>query len=311
MSTSGDGTGSRPSVHLAPRGNDWLEQAVRDGGGRVVALADATALVWTSSDDPGGLAALLADHPAIDWVQLPWAGVDPYRSVFDHERRWTCAKGAYAEPVAEHALALLLGGLRGVVRYSRTDSWSTQFGTNLFGGQVTIVGGGEIAEALLKLLARFDARITVVRRRPQPMPGVAEVVGIDRLHDALPGADGVVLALAATPDTVGLIGERELDLMEPHAWLVNVARGVHVQTDALVAALANGTIGGAALDVTDPEPLPATHPLWSLANCVITPHTANTVEMAKPRLAGRVAENVRRYASGEPLMGSVDPDLGY
>ncbi|MCU1354529.1 MAG: D-isomer specific 2-hydroxyacid dehydrogenase NAD-binding, partial [Acidimicrobiales bacterium] len=88
-------------------------------------------------------------------------------------------------------------------------------------------------------------------------------------------------------------------------------RGVHVDTDALVAALDAGAIGGAALDVTDPEPLPADHPLWHNPRCVITPHTANTQAMARPLLASRVTDNVRRYAAGEPLVGVVDPELGY
>jgi phosphoglycerate dehydrogenase-like enzyme len=117
--------------------------------------------------------------------------------------------------------------------------------------------------------------------------------------------------LALTPDTEGIIGGDELRLMEPHAWLVNVARGRHVVTDDLVKALQAGEIGGAGLDVTEPEPLPEGHPLWSLPNCIITPHVGNTPEMAKPLLAERITANVRRWAHGEPLIGPVDPALGY
>ena len=95
--------------------------------------------------------------------------------------------------------------------------------------------------------------------------------------------------------------------MEPHAWLVNVAVGRHVVTDDLVKALQAGEIGGAGLDVTEPEPLPEGHPLWSLPNCIITPHVGNTPEMAKPLLAERITANVRRWAHGEPLIGPVDP----
>ena len=94
--------------------------------------------------------------------------------------------------------------------------------------------------------------------------------------------------------------------MEDHAWIVNVARGRHIITDHLVEALRSGAIGGAALDVTEPEPLPDDHPLWSLPNCIITPHVGNTPEMAKPLLAARVTENVRRYRKGEELLGLVD-----
>jgi phosphoglycerate dehydrogenase-like enzyme len=132
-----------------------------------------------------------------------------------------------------------------------------------------------------------------------------------RLAEALPGARAVVLTLALTPETKGLIGRTELAAMERDAWLVNVARGGLVDTGALLDALLSGRIGGAALDVTDPEPLPPGHPLFNLPNCLITPHTADTEEMTRPLLADRIAENVRRLAAGQELIGQVDPDLGY
>ena len=163
----------------------------------------------------------------------------------------------------------------------------------------------------MRLLQPWDCHITVVRRSVQDMDGVDEVLEADRYADALSGADLVVLALALTPDTEGLMGREEFALMEQHAWLVNVARGGHVVTDHLVEALQNGVIGGAALDVTDPEPLPEDHPLWSLPNCIITPHVGNTPEMAKPLLAERVTANVRRFAQDEPLIGLVDVESGY
>ena len=121
----------------------------------------------------------------------------------------------------------------------------------------------------------------------------------------------VVLALALTADTDGIISRDELELMEDHAWLVNVARGRHVVTADLVDALRDHVIGGAGLDVTEPEPLPADHPLWSVPNCIITPHVGNTPAMAVPLLAERITTNVRRYAHGEELIGPVHVDLGY
>lgn len=124
-------------------------------------------------------------------------------------------------------------------------------------------------------------------------------------------SDLVVLALALTPETEGVIDRAALGHMPKNAWLVNVARGKHVVTDDLVAALKQRSIGGAALDVTEPEPLPPDHPLWSLPNCIITPHTANTPEMAVPVLTRRITENVRRFANGEELVGLVDVDAGY
>jgi phosphoglycerate dehydrogenase-like enzyme len=176
---------------------------------------------------------------------------------------------------------------------------------------VTILGGGGITESLVRLLQPWHCNITVVRNRAEPMDGVDHVLEADRFADALPGADLVVLALALTPETEAMFSLDEFGLMEDHAWIVNVARGRHIVTDDLVEALRSGVIGGAALDVTDPEPLPSGHPLWTLPNCIITPHVGNTPEMAKPLLAQRVTENVRRFARGEELIGLVDIDAGY
>ena len=300
-----------PRITTAPAAAGWIDDAVRAGGGVVVAPEEATAVVWTHPDDPDGLRSLLAANPQVDWVQLPWAGIEPYLGLLHDGRTWTCAKGVYADPVAEHALALLLAGLRNLHAYSSASTWTAQAGRNLIGARVTLFGGGGIAEALIALLAPFHCELTVVRRRREPMPGVGCVLGPEDRAGALAGADAVVLALPLLPDTVGLIGPDELDAMEDHAWLVNVARGAHVQTDALVDALRDGRIGGAALDVTDPEPLPDGHPLWSLPNVLITPHTGNTKAMARPLLGARITENVRRYRAGEAFIGLVDPDLGY
>jgi phosphoglycerate dehydrogenase-like enzyme len=131
------------------------------------------------------------------------------------------------------------------------------------------------------------------------------------LTAALSDARVVFLALALTPATEHVIGTAQFAAMRPDSWLVNVARGRHVDTDALVTALREGQIAGAGLDVTDPEPLPDGHPLWELENCVITPHTADTLEMVMPLLARRITENVQRFAAGEPLVGLVDPTVGY
>jgi D-3-phosphoglycerate dehydrogenase len=121
----------------------------------------------------------------------------------------------------------------------------------------------------------------------------------------------LILALALTDETTGIIGAPELAALPDHAWLVNVARGGHVVTGDLVAALADGAIAGAALDVTDPEPLPDDHSLWSAPNCLITPHIANTPEMGVRLLEPFVAENVRRFCAGETLLAPVDVALGY
>jgi phosphoglycerate dehydrogenase-like enzyme len=229
----------------------------------------------------------------------------------DDAHVWACGKGVYAEPVAELALTLGLAGLRGLSTFSRAQSWEAPQGRNLLGARVTILGGGGIAVSLIRLLQPFGCHITVVRRRAEDLAGVDDVLDADRYADALPGADLVVVALALTPETEGLIGADELALMEDHSWLVNVARGRHVVTDDLVEALRDNVIGGAGLDVTDPEPLPDGHPLWTLPNCIITPHVGNTPEMAIPLLSERITTNVRRYADDEELIGLVDVEAGY
>ncbi len=302
------------AIAVGPRSaRRWLDDAVVAGGGTLVGPQEASGLVWTDPDDPHGLADLLQRHPDLEWVQLPWAGIEPYLdTVRAHaDRLWTCGKGVYAEPVAEHALALLLAGLRHLAAYARADRWTPQTGTNLLGARVTLLGGGGITESLLRLLGPFGCTTTVVRRQPQPMVGAAQVVGMEGLDDALTGAEAVIVALALTAETTGLLDRRRLELLAPHGWVVNVARGAHIVTDDLVAVLAAQRIGGAALDVTDPEPLPDGHPLWAEPRCLITPHTANTQAMAVPLLSERVRENVRRRIAGEALLGPVDPAAGY
>ncbi len=288
-----------------------LHEAVIAGGGEITDPGDAEAVIWAAHDAPDALRQLLADNPGIRWVQLPFAGIEPYVGVLDDDHTWTCGKGVYAEPVAEHALALTLGGMRGISRYARASSWSAPYGKNLLGAEVCILGGGEITRSLVRLLSPFGGSITVVRKRPDAIDGVDRVVGAGALHDVLGDADVVVLALALTPETHGIIDAAALSAMRDDAWLVNVARGRHVVTDDLVTALRNGEIGGAALDVTDPEPLDERHPLWGLDNVVITPHVGNTPEMGLELLARRITENVARYGRGEQLLGPVHLELGY
>ncbi|UDY34622.1 D-isomer specific 2-hydroxyacid dehydrogenase family protein [Dermatobacter hominis] len=306
-----------PRLAIEPEGiRGWLRGPVEAGGATVVPVDEADALLWAAPDDPDGLRRVLEDHgDHLRWVQLPWAGIEPYVDVLDRDRTWTCGKGVYAEPVAEMALALSLAGLRGLDRYARATTWREHgtIGTNLHRARLVVLGGGGITRSFLRMVAPFECRTTVVRRRPDgppPAPGV-DVIGDDGLHDAVVDADLVVLALALTPATTGIVDAALLERMGPRCHLVNVARGGHVVTDDLVAALRDGTIAGAGLDVTDPEPLPDGHPLWTLPNCTITPHVGNTPEMAVPLLSARITENVRRWAAGEPLVGLVDVDLGY
>ena len=303
----------RPRIAVEPE--CWRRPALVDaviaGGGQVTAPDEAEALVWAEPAAPELLPGVLENGPTIEWVQLPYAGIENLTHLLDRDHLWTCGKGVYAEPVAEHVLMLALAGLRGMGIYARARSWSPPEGRNLLGGRVTVLGGGGITESLVRLLGPWDCRVTVLRRHPEPMDGVDRVVGPECLHDALRDADVVVVALSLTPETSGIIDAAALDAMASHAWLINVGRGGHVVTDDLVEALAAGAIGGAALDVTEPEPLPDGHPLWDMENCIVTPHVGNTPEMGLKLLARRVTENVRRYIAGEELLGPVDVDLGY
>ena len=299
-------------VAVAPTPAAHVVEAVEQGGGTVVALTERPdALVWMAPDDADGLQAAVRSAPSLRWVQLPFAGVERFADVLDPSLTWACAKGVYADPVAEHALALTLAGLRSLPERARARSWGEQSATTLYGAEVVVLGAGGITSSLLELLAPFRCTTTVVRRSGEPVGGATRTVGTDRLDEVLGEALVVVLALALTEQTRHVIGAAQLRAMREDAWLVNVARGAHVDTGALVAALQEREVGGAALDVTDPEPLPDGHPLWDLPNCIVTPHTANPWQTAQPLLAQRITDNVRRDLAGEPLTGLVDLDAGY
>ena len=301
-----------PKIAVGPHGvADWACDAVRAGGGEVVEASEAEGLVWTDFDTTEQLIATLASNPKITWIQVPFSGVETYLPYIDGTRTWTSAKGVFGGAVAELALALLLAGMRHVGGYAREKHWSEDHGRTLFGARVTILGAGGIAQSLISMLQPFNCHITVVRNRQGELPGVDEVVTSSQLNASLSQTDAVVMALALTPETHGIMGKKQFEVMQSHAWLVNVGRGKQIVTDDLVWALNTGEIGGAALDVTDPEPLPTGHPLWSMPNCIITPHVGNTAEMVPPLLALRITENVRRFARGEQLIGIVDLAVGY
>ena len=286
-----------------------LVAAVEAAGAQVVAPDEATALVWADPQNPEAFPRLL--HAQIDWVQLPYAGIDPFLHMLDNDRIWTCGKGVYAQPVAEAALGMVLAGFRHLAAYARETTWTAPVGQNLHGANVVILGGGGITEELVPLLVPFGCHVTVLRRTPNAFPGADSTRTLADLHRVLPGADAVFIALALTPETQQVIGGAELALMKHTAWIVNVARGGHIDTAALVTALQDEAIGGAALDVTEPEPLPDGHPLWTLPNCLITPHVANTPEMGLELLARRVTSNVERYLADQQLLGPVNTKAGY
>lgn len=283
---------------------------MQDGGGVLTTdITRADAVIWTG-DDPGVLEEILLQSPA-SWVQLPSAGVDAYVTLMDDRRVWTCAKGCFSLPVAELALALLLGVRRSVVDYARRTKWSDRMGMSLEGARVVVLGGGGIGQHFCRMVAPFGCHVSVVSASGRPVDGADRSMSAADTPVALEGADAVVIACALTPATIGVLNAQTLSTLAPGATIVNVARGRHIVTDDLVAALQSGHIGGAGLDVTDPEPLPVGHALWNTPHVVITPHTGNTDAMIPGCVGPRVRDNVERFLSNASLLGIVDERAGY
>lgn len=300
-----------PVSHAAP-----FEEAVVAGGGQLVELGpDTRGIVYLSASKVQGLIDALEANPQVTWVQLPFAGIDNFaaklRPYAERGVVFTSAKGAYAEPVAEHALALTLALLREFPRRLAARTWEKSSGTSLYGRHVVIVGAGGIALELLELLKPFRVTTTIVRASDRPVAGADRTVTSDRFDEVLPEADVVILAAAATAETRGLINEQRLRAMKESSVLVNIARGPLVDPEALQAALEASWIAGAGIDVTSPEPLPDGHPLWTTPRLIITPHTADTPEMVQPLLQERVRRNVEAFASTGRFVGVADPVKGY
>lgn len=302
-----------PRIHLGPDYDSPLARGIERGGGALAPLADAEGLVWAAGPDT--FPVRLPD--AVRWVQLPSAGIERWLAagLIDERRVWTSAAGAYARNVAEHAVMLLLAGVRALPGQARATSWrKAEFdpavGT-LFGATVAIIGCGGIGRAMIPLLTAFGAEVLAVTRSGTPVPGAAETVSADRTAELWSRADHFVVAAPATAETARLVDADALAAMKSTAWVVNIARGSLIDTEALVAALRAGAIGGAALDVTAPEPLPDGHPLWTLPNALITPHLANPGTGLTGFLADHVAENVARFAAGRPLLARIETGRGY
>ncbi|CAN5174863.1 D-isomer specific 2-hydroxyacid dehydrogenase family protein [soil metagenome] len=303
-------------IAILPVSHGRFERAVTDAGGTVAPLDhDTRGLIWLDNDGAAEFATVLRSHPGIGWVQLPWAGVEGFADALrDHARPGlvvTSAKGAYAQPVAEHILTLILALLRELPTRLQARSWGEKAGSSLYGIEGGVVGAGGRAIEFLRMASNFGIRSTVVRRRSEHVADADRTVTGDRLHEVLATADVVVIAAALTGDTSRLFGAAEFGRMKQSAYIVNIARGGLIDTAALVDALTSGSIAGAGLDVTDPEPLPGGHPLWSAPNLIITPHTADTPEMTGPLLAARIRQNVSAFLETGEFAGVVDPEAGY
>jgi phosphoglycerate dehydrogenase-like enzyme len=287
-----------------------LEDAVRLGGGVTVPLERARAIIWAAGR-PHDLQASL--HDGIEWVQLSSAGIEDWfaAGIIDDPRRWTAAQGVYAGPIAEYVIGMLLAGARRLTELMRDRRWQPLDVRILRGTTVGIVGGGGIGSAVIELLRPMGARTIAVTRSGRAVDGADVSVGPTEIDRVVRESDFLVLAAPETPETRGLLDARLFRQMRPHAWLVNVGRGSIVDTQALVDALREGRLAGAALDVTDPEPLPRGHALWGMPNVIITSHTACTPTLGAAAFRARVEENVRRFRAGEPLLGTVHAEHGY
>ena len=263
--------------------------------------------------NPADVKSALDEFPSIEWVQLPSAGIESYQQAMTAhpDKVWTTAKGSFAKPVGEHALALTLALLRDLPTRVRATSWGPQGGATLNGMHVVITGAGGVSQEILRLFTSFDVTTTIVRRSNDPLPGADRTVSFDEFGESLQDADVLVLGSAMTEETRNMLGADQFAQMKPNSVVVNIGRGGLIDTDALVDALDAGQIAGAGLDVTEPEPLPDGHPLWEMDNVIITPHTADTRDMIRKPMQDRINANITAFCAGTEFEGVADPLLGY
>lgn len=266
----------------------------------------------------------LAAACKLKWIHVTAAGVAQLMrpDVRESGVIVTNSRGIHAVPMAEHTMGLILSLARkfpAAVRYQQERIWSQQEiwdtrprPTELKGTTVLIIGFGAIGTELARRARAFGMRVWAVTRSGHADAGIADwTFPAKDLAQALPDADYVVLAAPDTPETHHMIGERELAAMKPSACLVNVSRGGLVDESSLISALERGTIAGAALDVTEKEPLPGESPLWQLQNVFITPHTSSVSENLWPRQTELMLANLERWFSGRQLTNLVDLARGY
>jgi phosphoglycerate dehydrogenase-like enzyme len=288
----------------------------RDRDEAVAAARDADLLVIDGTSYDAVLArALIVDKGQLRWVQLVSMGYDGLtRHGVPAGVVVTNVGGLYAPAVAEHAIALLLSLSRRLLDSAvnterRThDRSQTRHLRTLQASTIALIGCGRIGREIAVRLQPFGARLIGVARTARTDPALGEIRPITELHEVLGAADGAMLALPLTPDSRNLFSAAAFAACRPGLWLVNVARGEIVDTAALAAALRDGRVGGAALDVTEPEPLPSDSELWSCPNLLVTPHVGGAgIARAPERVAELVVENIRRFRSGEMLQHVVMP----
>ena len=264
----------------------------------------ARAQVWV----PRSAGATLPDGfveglPQLRLVQLLSAGAERFAGRLPEGVLLCNARGAHTPSTAEWAVAATLAAQRGFpffVREQAAGRWSSETFSSLVGARVLVVGAGDIGTTIGRMLAGFDVDLTYVARTARD--GVRSTA---ELPELLPHADVVILIVPVTPETTGMVDAAFLAAMKDGALLVNAARGVVVDTDALLAELTTGRLR-AALDVTEPEPLPDGHPLWTAPGLLLTPHVGGAVPDTNARAAAAVTEQLARVLAGEPLANVVD-----
>lgn len=255
----------------------------------------------------------------LEWVHSLSAGVNEYlfAELIESPAPLTNSRGVFSRSLAEFAIGAALffaKDFRRMVTQQEAGVWERFDVEELFGKVMGIVGYGDIGHAVAARARDFGMRVLAVRRRPQLSesdPYAEEVLPVERLPELMARSDYVVVAAPLTPETRGLIGEAELRAMKPTAVLINIGRGPTVVEPALVGALEENRIRGAALDVFDQEPLPADHPFYRLKNVLLSPHCADHTPGWEEAAMELFLDNFERFRRGQPLRNLVDKRLGY
>ena len=265
--------------------------------------------------------------PNLRWLQYPGAGIDSLQPTglldADSGVMVTTAAGIHAATISEYVFGSMLMfnwnwpemvRLQSSHVWAHSASWYNLGGRELEGQTLGVVGVGSIGRRVARLGQAFGMQVLGMRYSAQPGEQDRDVDRLftpEQLHEMLPLCDYIVLSVPLTPATEGMIGEQELRLMKPNAYLVNVARGRVVDEEALIRALQEKWIAGAGLDVAEPEPLPPDSPLYTLQNVILTPHISGVSVHYDERLTALFADNLRRYRSGQPLLNLYHPERGY
>ncbi|GAB4384329.1 MAG: D-2-hydroxyacid dehydrogenase [Elainellaceae cyanobacterium] len=259
---------------------------------------------------------VLTAAPAIRWQHSPSAGVDHLLTPLFLEREITLTNsaGVYAIPIAEYVLAMILNQAKqlALLREWQTQRYWHQIELQeLSGATLLIIGAGSIGQEIAKRANAFGMRVWGSRRSAQFLPNFERMVGADEWRSLLPDADYIVIAAPLTPETKGMIDESALRSLRPTAYLINIARGAIVDEPALLNALKEKRLAGAALDTFYTEPLSSQSPFWSLPNTVITSHTSGLSPHNIDRIIDLFLENLGCYQQGQPLKNVVDKQARY